>query len=81
MIIVSRVKVQSGAVELRIVPGESGDWRWSIQMTGGRSLERGTSSSKTAAEEDVERAFEERLQRAGLFRQFPRAFQWTEKLA
>ena len=69
------VALSSGIIELRVVYSES-VWAWSIVSAEAQTLNRGVGTSREAAQLSSQRAFEERLRRAGMNDQAPNRYEW-----
>ena len=77
---VCAVPVESRMVELRVRSDEKGKWQWSMGIVVGDLLCEGIEVSKIGAQLTSQRAFEQRLSRAGLGRFAPRRYAWAEQV-
>lgn len=68
-------RVGAKTIEL-LVLRDAPAWRWEMRFAGGETLDAGAARTRFAAQVAVERAFEQRLKRAGLYRPGLTAYRW-----
>ena len=75
------VPVGESKFELRVEYESPEVWVWSLRDKTGVKLQGGRTVTRTAAQTEAQRAFEERLHRAGLGTEAPSTYQWQELIA
>jgi len=79
MNLVSTVRFESTTVELCVKHESPTAWRWCVCLLNAAPLVKGTSNNQVAAKFEAQRAFEERLKRAGLKRSASDPYDWKAK--
>jgi len=81
MTLVCSIWVASRTIQLCVYPLGAEDWRWSIQLSTGQTLQEGTMPTKLAAQVASQRVFEGTLRRAGLNVETPTEYKWQQVLS
>lgn len=76
--IVCKMTVESRTLLLSVLHDDKDMWRWKISFDDGMILDQGMMITRVAAQVAVQRAFERRMQRAGVVQEGFTGYRWTE---